>query len=222
MIGSLSLRRLKIISMVKLSNITLCAFGSTNIEGMKKALEVSSRGIEFGAVKLIEHPCNGIDEWNKNVVFELGSYIDTDYALLIHPDGYVVHPECWNNKWLEYDYIGSPWPFPRDYYSYRDINGVIHRVGNSVSLRSKKLLDLPKKIKMGWEAFHGNTNEDGAICVNYRHLFEEAGCIFAPIDEAVHFGREHDIPENENIDKTFLFHQHWSPRNHKYEIFEKQ
>lgn len=210
------------IGKILLPKVTLCAFGSTNIEGMKKALEYSSRGIEFGAVKLIEHPCNGIDEWNKNIVFELGKYIDTDFALLIHPDGYIVHPELWNEEWLNYDYIGSPWPFPTDYYSYRDKFGVIQRVGNSVSLRSKKLLDLPKKINMGWESFHGNTNEDGAICVNYRHLFEKAECKFAPIEVAKFFGREMDIPENVGIDNTFLFHQHWSPRNHKYEVFEKQ
>lgn len=208
--------------MLKLPKVTLCAFGSTNIEGMKKALSESSKEIEFGAVKLIEHPCNGIDEWNKNIVFELGQYIDTEYALLVHPDGYVVHPECWNDDWLKYDYIGSPWPFPRDYYSYRDITGAIQRVGNSVSLRSKKLLDLPKKLNMEWKAFHGFTNEDGYICVNMRHVFEEHGCKFAPLHEAIHFGRENDIIENMSVEKTFIFHQHWSSRNHKYEVFEKQ
>ncbi len=208
--------------MIKLHNITLCALGSEKYnDSQKKALEYSSRNIEFGAVMNIIQDCPDINAWNKAIVFDLGSYIKTDFALLVHPDGYVVHPECWNPKWLEYDYIGSPWPLPTDDYSYRDINGKLHRVGNSVSLRSKKLLDLPKKINMEWRAFHGNTNEDGAICVNYRHLFEEAGCKFAPLEEAVFFGRENDIPENMNIDKTFVFHQHWSDRNKMYEVFEK-
>lgn len=212
----------KIFSKIKLPEVTLCAFGSTNIEGMRKALEYSCDGVEWGDVKLIEHPCNGIDEWNKNIVFELGSYIDTPYALLIHPDGFVVHPEAWNPKWLEYDYIGSPWPLPSpsDTVSYRDIEGTLRRVGNSVSLRSKKLLDLPKKLNMEWKPFHGFTNEDGYICVNMRHIFEEHGCKFAPFHEALKFGREVPLPQNRGIE-PFIFHKH-EGENHKYPNFENE
>ncbi len=204
--------------MIELPRITLCAFGSTDIKGMEKALEYSSRGIKFGDVKLIQHPCNGIDEWNKNIVFELGGYISTDFALLIHPDGFVVNPESWQDSFIDYDYIGSPWPLPTDDFSYRDIHGVIQRVGNSVSLRSKKLMDLPKKVGMDWRSFHGNSNEDGAICVNYRHIFEEHGCKFAPFELAVAFGRETPMWENENID-PFVFHRHQG-ENAKYPSFE--
>lgn len=194
--------------MIRLPTITLIAFGSTDIGGMQKALDYSSKNIEFGAVKLItEVPCNSIDEWNKNVFYQLGDYVDTEFALLIHPDGFVVHPESWKDEWLQYDYIGSPWPFPTDAYSYRDFHGRIQRVGNSVSLRSKRLLDLPKKLNMEWRPFFGFTNEDGAICVNYRHLFEENGCKYAPFDVALHFGRETPLPENVGI-KPFVFHRH--------------
>jgi hypothetical protein len=209
--------------MLRLPNVTLCAFGSTNIEGMEKALEESSRKIKFGEVKLINHPCNGIDEWNRNIVYELGSYINTDFAILIHPDGYIVNPDCWTNDFLKYDYIGSPWPLPSptDHVSYRGFrDGKIKRVGNSVSLRSKKLMDLPKKINMEWKAYHGFTNEDGYICVNKHHVFEDNDCYFAPVELAAHWGREHDVEENKEIEKTFTFHQHFSPRNLKYKIFE--
>lgn len=208
------------IGKLQLPRVTLCAFGSTDIKGMKKALEYSSRGIEFGDVKLIEYPCNGIDEWNKNIVFELGSHINTDFALLVHPDGFVVHPESWNEKWLEYDYVGSPWPLPSptDEVSYRDYRGVLRRVGNSVSLRSKKLLDLPKKLNMEWKAFHGFTNEDGYICVNMRHVFEENGCKFSPFIDAIRFGREVRLPENIGI-HPFVFHKH-EGENSKYPNFE--
>lgn len=206
------------IGKILLPKVTLCAFGSTDIEGMKKALEYSSRGIEFGDIKLIEHPCDGIDAWNKAIVFDLGSYISTPYALLIHPDGFVVNPNSWNEKWLDYDYIGSPWPFPKDYYSYRDKFGVIQRVGNSVSLRSKKLLDLPRKLNMEWKSYHGFYNEDGYISVNMRHVFEEHGCKYAPFEEAVHFGRECPLPENKGIN-PFIFHKH-EGENANYPNFE--
>lgn len=207
--------------MVKLPNVTLCAFGSTDIEGMKKSLEYSSSKIDFGEVKLIEHPCNGIDEWNKNIVFHLGDYIDTEYVLLIHPDGGIGNPEAWDNDWFQYDYIGSPWNLPTDNFSYRDINGVIQRVGNSVSLRSKKLLDLPKKLSMEWKSFHGFYNEDGYICVNMRHIFEEHGCKFAPIEIAVKFGCENIVPEHDLTFKPFVYHKTNNIINSGYPNFEK-
>src|SRR3990167_5668021 len=69
--------------------------------------------------------------------------------------------------------------------SFRDVNGKIQRVGNSVGLRSKKLLDLPKKLNLEWKSFHGYFNEDGAISVNYRHIFEANGCKYMPFEEAI-------------------------------------
>jgi hypothetical protein len=205
---------------IKLPNVTLCCIGSEPYrEEQQKALDYSSRYIEFGAVKNIIVDTKNIDEWNKAVVFDLGGYIDTEYALLIHPDGFVVHPELWNNDWLKYDFIGAPFPLPTDDFSYRDINGKIQRVGNSVSLRSKRLLDLPRKLNMEWKPFHGFYNEDGYITVNMRHKFEENGCVFAPFEDAIHFSREMPLPENKRIN-TFCFHKHFG-NNSKYPNFEE-
>ncbi len=207
-------------SKLKLPNVTLCCIGSQKYkEQQQKALDYSSRGIEFGAIKNIIVNTNTIDEWNKAVVFDLGDYIDTDFALLIHPDGGIGEPELWRDEWLNYDFIGSPFPLPTDDFSYRDINGKIQRVGNSVSLRSKKLLQLPKKIGMEWKPFHGYYNEDGYISVNMRHVFEEHGCKFAPFEEAVLFGREAPLPENKDL-KTFVYHKTIG-ENSCYPDFEK-
>lgn len=208
--------------MLKLPNVTLVAMGSTDVSGMQKALDYSSSKVDFGAVKLVIKTCDGIDAWNKAIVFDLGDYIDTDYALLIHPDGGIGNPEAWDDKWLEYDYIGSPWPLPTDDYSYRDMNGIIQRVGNSVSLRSKKLMQLPKKLGLEWKPFHGNTNEDGYICVNMRHEFEKAGCVFAPFEEAVKFGCETLLPEHADVPNPFVYHRHNNFINEQYPNFEKQ
>ena len=194
-------------SKIKLPNVTLCAFGSLKYKDQQqKALDYSSRHIEFGAVKNIIVPTNSIDEWNRAVVFDLGDYIDTDFALLIHPDGGIGEPKLWRNEWLQYDFIGAPFPLPKDKFSYRDINGKIQRVGNSVSLRSKKLLQLPKKIGMEWKSFHGFYNEDGYICINMRHIYEQNGCKFAPFEEALLFGKEMPLPENKGV-KAFTYHR---------------
>lgn len=192
--------------MLELPNVTLICMTNSKLEEHQRALDKSCEKIKFGAVKLIHRPdIDTIDKWNYSMVYELGQYVDTEFAIVIHHDGYVINPELWNPDWLNYDYIGAPWPLPQDDFSYRDVNGVVQRVGNSVGLRSKKLMDLPNKLGMEWKAFHGYYNEDGYISVNMRHVFEEHGCKFAPLEVAIHFSKEHEIPENKGL-STFMFH----------------
>lgn len=214
--------------MLNLENVTLIAMTSVGITPTIKALEYSSKEINFGAVKLISdikpnnlpsniiheytEKMNNIDDWNHDIIYKLGKYIDTDFAMLIHADGFIVNPSSWRPEFLDYDYIGAPWPLPNDNFSYRDINGKLIRVGNSVSLRSKKLIDLPVKLNLEWKSFHGFTNEDGFICVNYRHVYEENGCKFADIDVAKYFSHEIMIPEIQGI-KPFAFHRHYGTNN---------
>jgi hypothetical protein len=206
---------------INLPSVTLIAVTSVRLEEHIKALEYSSRGINFGAIKIISdiapsvlpagitheyiNKINNIDEWSYNIIYKLGDYIDTDYAMLIHDDGFIINPTSWREDFLKYDYIGAPWPIPNDNISYRDINGDLIRVGNSVSLRSKKLIDLPNKIKLEWKSFHGYYNEDGFICVNYRHKYIKHGCKFADINIAKYFSHENELPETKDI-VPFAFH----------------
>jgi hypothetical protein len=90
-------------------------------------------------------------------------------------------------------------------------------VGNSVSLRSKKLLDVPIKYGLEWKPFYGFTNEDGFICANYRHKYIEAGCKFADIDIAKYFSHENYLPEFYGIE-PFCFHNYLGI-NSKYPKF---
>lgn len=193
--------------MLQLPNVTLIALSGIGHKADENAdaLRKSCERVEFGAVKYIQlGNVVDISSWNRAIIFDLPKYVETDFALLIHGDGYVIHPECWNNRWLEYDYIGAPWPLPGDDYSYRDEAGNLVRVGNSVSLRSKKLLDLVATRPMQFH--HGNNNEDGQICCWNRNWLESQGCKFAPVSMAVHFSKEHTIDENRDIKKTFAFH----------------
>lgn len=192
--------------MLSLPNVTLIALTSLDFEGHKKAIEKSCEGINFGGVKLIwDEKIDGIDEWNRKIIFDLWKYVDTDYAVLIHADGYVINPELWNPEWLNYDYIGAPWPLPTDDYSYRDMYGDVVRVGNSVSLRSKAILQAPTFHNFEWKSFYGNTNEDGFLCCHSKVALEALGMKFAPLEVAKHFSKEHEIPENRGLE-TFAFH----------------
>ena len=204
--------------MIKLPQVTLVALGSEKYrEQQQKQLDYSSAKVEFGAVKNIIVPTNTLDEWNRAMVFDLGDYIDTEFALVVHPEGGVAEVDMWDPKWLEYDYIGAPFPLPSDGFSYRDIDGVTQRVGNSVSLRSKKLMMLPKKIGMEWRSWYGYWHEDGYIAVNMRHVFEEHGCKYAPFEEALKFGRENPMPEYAG--PTFTYHKTMG-KNNIYPDFE--
>ena len=217
-----------------LPQVTLIALATRDVEQTLAAIQYSRKCIDFGAVRLLSHytpfglpsdidfvrveKIKDIDEWSRKVVYELGAYVKTDFALLVHADGFVVNPQSWRPEFLEYDYIGAPWPLPKDEFSYRDINGNIVRVGNSVSIRSKRLLHLPKTISMPWEADHGFFNEDGFICVKNRHIFEAHHMRFAPIEVARHFSHETMIPEVSGI-KPFAFHK-WAGTNSIYPKFD--
>jgi hypothetical protein len=192
--------------MLQLPNVTLIALTGKDILPHLEAIQKSCEGIEWGDVKLIYQPTiRNIDDWNYKIIYELHSYVDTEFAMLIHADGYVINPHLWKPKFLDYDYIGAPWPLPRDNYSYRTPTGELIRVGNSVSIRSKRLLELPKKLNLEWKSYYGNTNEDGFLNVHNRDTLRHAGCKFAPLEVACYFSKEHEIEENKGVE-TFAFH----------------
>lgn len=220
--------------LLKLPQVTLVAITSVHLYETVCALKYSRRNIEFGQIKLLAdkrpfylpndikfekiQKLSNIDEYSHFCVYDLADYIDTQYALIVHHDGFVVNPSSWKKEFLDYDYVGSPWPLPKDDKRFRDEVGNVVRVGNGVSLRSKLLMEYPRKEKLLWEKTDsGDYNEDCFLCCKYRKRMEEAGIKYAPFEVAVYFGREHILPENENID-PFLFHQ-WRGINKKYPRF---
>lgn len=215
--------------MLNLKNITLVCMSSVNIEDSIKALQISSKQIEFSSVKFISHikptdlaniehchidQMTSLDSYSYNMIYNLEKYIDTDFALVVQADGYVINPDSWKNEFLEYDYIGAPFPLPKDSFSYRDIYNNIIRIGNGgFSLRSKKLIQLANKLKLPWEPFHGYYNEDGFICAKNRHIYEQNGIKFAPLEIAKYFSHETILPEFNNI-IPFGFHG----KNSRYKL----
>ena len=160
-----------------------------------------------------------VDAYSYFMVYKLHQYVNTDYALIVHHDGFVVNPCAWKGEFLDYDYIGAPWrmPLPGE-NRYRDKDGNICRVGNGVSLRSKALLCLPSEESWQWEKnASGTYNEDCFLCCDNRHKLEAAGLRIAPLEVAKYFSHEQMIPEIEGIE-PFLFHQ-WRGSNRKYPQF---
>lgn len=229
------------IEKLQLPQVTLVAMTSVNVKATIQAMEYSMRGIDFGDAVLITHKkplglpksiryshtskLTNIDDFNYKMVYELGDHIKTDYALIVHADGFVVHPEMWRDEFLDYDYIGAPWPLPKegDTTTYRDIYGNICRVGNSAGIRSKRLMDFPKKANVPWEGEYAYGKmwfyEDGFICCKIRHLLEAEGMRIAPLEVAKYYSHEQMIPEVEGI-TPFAFHK-WEGTNAQYPNFIK-
>lgn len=224
------------ISCTRISNVTLVAVATTEVEATVEALIYSTRQICFDRVMLISsynpspentaychykiEPFKNVGEWGRFIVFDLHKYISTDYVILIHADGFIVNPSKWSEVFKQYDYIGAPWPLPRDNFSYRDNLGNIIRVGNSVSLRSLKMLRLPSSLELDWESVdHGFFHEDGFLCVQNRHILQSHGIKFAPLEVACRFSREATLTENRDIE-PFAFHK-WKGKNKKYPDFRK-
>lgn len=223
---------------LQLPRVTLVAMTSVKVKETIKAMQYSMKDIDFGAAVLITHrkpfflpgeitykhisKLTDIDCFNYKTVYDMGDYIDTEFALLVHYDGFVVNADMWREEFLAYDYIGSPWPLPKegDTTTYRDIHGKICRVGNSVSIRSKRLMDFPRRANVPWVGEKGYFNEDGFICCKIRHLLEAEGMTIAPIEVAKYFGHETMIPEIEGI-TPFLFHK-WNGTNRGYPNFNRK
>lgn len=205
--------------MIKLDKVTLTTITSVNEHNALKALKYSMKGIEFGGIKFFSHnsfntqgienikiPKIDLQEYSRFIVYELHKYIDTDYALIIQDDGFVVNPNKWQSEFLNFDYIGAPWPMPQDSFSYRDPMGNLIRVGNGgFSLRSKKLLSLATDLDLPWKSYYGYYNEDGFFTCHNRAIYEECGCRFAPLEVAKYFSHECFIPELIGIE-PFGFH----------------
>ncbi len=227
---------------LQLPDVTLIAMASVYVPETIEAMRYSMKGVDFGDAVFVtdRRPAflpreiryghidkiRDIDDFNYDATYKLGSYVDTKFALLVHYDGYVVNPGSWSDDFLKYDYIGSPWPLPKpdDKISYRDPAGNICRVGNSVSIRSKRLMDFPEKANIPWTGFEQNGqtfyNEDIFICCKIRPELEAAGMKIAPIETAVHFAQERMLPEGEGI-VPFAFHK-WEGANASYPDFRNE
>lgn len=206
--------------MLKLDNVTLVAVSSIKINENIEALVRSTKDIQFNSIKFISDirpsnlpvnieyiKCEKLDYigFSRYTFLELWKQIDTEFCLLVHHDGYVLNPECWSNEFLNYDYIGAPWPYSDT--AYITDNGEHVRVGNGgFCLRSKKMLKMPTDLGLTLEERQGFYNDDGNFCVYHRDKFINNGIKYAPVDVAARFSYENAVPENKDV-KLFGFHR---------------
>ena len=146
--------------------IDLVSINCVNAKESLKALNYCNKFFNFNNVILFTNEeletnfelikikkLNSIKEYN-DFILTLNPYIKSDFALIVQDDGHIVNPNKWNKLFLDYDYIGAPWPnnyswkarFKKKYNKsisdqiVKNIN--YNQVGNGgFSLRSKKFLE---------------------------------------------------------------------------------
>jgi glycosyltransferase involved in cell wall biosynthesis len=203
----------------RLPQVTLVAVSSIKIHKTVQALRHSMKGIDFGQVLLVSDrkptdldseirfvPCERIDSLNaysRFMLYSLADHIDTDFALVVQHDGFVVRPDRWTNTFFQYDYVGAPWRIGAHFTP----EGSPVRVGNGgFSLRSKKLLSAPALLGLEFtDAGTGYFNEDGVLCSYHRRSLEQFGIRFAPPEVASLFSLED--PHDDAAINPFGFHK---------------
>jgi hypothetical protein len=179
-----------------LDSVTLVAVTSVAIGPTIEALRSSMRQARFGRVLLLSdrpprdeatgiewrriEPLRSRSDYSRFMLRNLADHVETPHALCVQWDGFVLDGAAWEPGFLDYDYIGAPWPHFADR----------HTVGNGgFSLRSRALLRSSKELPVG-----GSQSEDVLICRQYRPELEARGLCFAPEPVARRFAYERMPP----------------------------
>ncbi|MBY0367959.1 MAG: DUF5672 family protein [Roseateles sp.] len=119
-------------------------------------------------------PIRSAEDYSRFMLSDFHRHIRTPHFLVTQWDGFVLNPAKWRDDFLDWDYIGAPWPY------FDDL------VGNGgFSLRSVRLHQAVQTL---------DTNEchpeDLFICQKHRLHLETLGMRFAPAKLAHAFSAE--------------------------------
>lgn len=136
-------------------------------------------------------------DYSKTVFNILPNIVKDEFFLIVQWDSCIVNYSLWKEYFLNYDYIGAPWP-----HHFPDYD-----VGNGgFSLRTRKLLEnFHRCMPVSLESAETEEPEDLKICRSYRQTLEYHGVQFAPRHVASEFSYE-----SGSFHESFGFH---SPRN---------
>ena len=162
----------------------------------------------------------GYLEYSIFTLYVLSHFINTDFALIVQDDGWVLDGKNWRSEFLDWDIIGAPIHLARvntpsscTYYRGFDWEQFVGRQDTTIdfvynggfSLRSKKLLAAPEKLGLAlaippvsnmtgpmWKMQWKNDviNEDVQLCTVMRADLENYGIRFAPLHLARDFSIE--------------------------------
>jgi len=208
---------------LKLPNVTILAATSSEIEAAQLSIRISLHNIQFSEAKLlcpsapkkkypdIEYveipPLNNVDSYNKLIFQNLHKYFKTSHCLIVQADGFVVNAHLWKDEFLNFDYIGGPWPDKIQVNPDVLLDLKKNPVGNGgFSLRSRKLVEATSKIDFDSLNFPLKS-EDVVICHYLYKKMIDSGIQFAPPKIAAQFSMENiDHLYGQDVNTVFGFH----------------
>ena len=134
----------------------------------------------------------------------LHTLMEFELVMIVQLDGYPVNTELWSEQYLDYDYIGAPWPAAMEWCDGAPL------VGNGgFSIRSRRLYEVTSHC-IDYRALfakHG-IYEDVFMCSRRyaRNMLEQNGIRFAPVELARKFSIELPISSDHALDCCFGFH----------------
>jgi len=193
------------VALLELPTVTLCAATSVNVDATLAAITASTDQVVFGDVALFTdaagiklpqsgriveiEPLRSGQDYSDFMLRRLGKHIHTDHCLVVQWDGFVLDTRQWQDRFLEFDYVGAVWPQFSD-------SGAVGNGG--FSLRSRRLLEACSS-----PGFTPSHPEDVAIArVNRDFLEREKGLLFADRQTADRFAFE----RSGSPGTTFGFH----------------
>lgn len=130
----------------------------------------------------------------------LATLTDTDFVITCQSDGFAMHGSLWDDEFLEYDYIGAPWPWWVRLAS-RHSPSLFRAVGNGgFSLRSRKWLEF------GMYETPDARAEDVSACRTHIKERLAAGLRVAPVRVARKWAIEYPMDRRHIMDNCFGFH----------------
>jgi hypothetical protein len=183
------------------SSVILVGLGSTRISETVQAIKFCQSQVKFHSTLYLTDS-NIVDDTIETVAIDkIPTYSDYQYFvvkklpsilldavspdfeghfLFINWDGFIVNPNAWSSHFLNYDYIGAPWPWMN------------HIVGNGgFCLKSKKFIKSQLEIVNKIPKYPVLNNEDLELCIMLKPYFEESGCVYASPDIGYKFSTEY-------------------------------
>lgn len=203
---------------LSLPTVTLCIIDCLDSKGAIKVLEHCKSKCDFGDVKLLtsipsdyEHrikimPLNSLIAYSIFMLTRFHEFINTEHALIVQRDGWILNPESFDPAWLELDYIGP-------------IFMQMDRCGSGgFSLRSKKIMQEISKRVPAWNGTQKHADgiqktlpfyEDGILSLTpFSYNFK-----IASMEQAAQFAQGGNRNPKYFREKPFGWHRTWQRIN---------
>lgn len=173
--------------------ITVCAVTGVDPIGHMEAIRNTQLAIpHFTRMEFKYISGLTLQQYSVFIVKKLHEIIETQHVLICQADGYGRYEQNWSEEFLEYDFIGAPFP--------------TGEVGNGgFSLRSHAFLRASSTLP------EPDIAEDAYLCQFNRPHLESLGMKFAPLEIAQRFSFEHPVEGHPWDPKdSFGFHGSWN------------